>query len=64
MENEIEIYLTIDEDGDFAVGSDYDDSIKKYAEEIGGESRKRTVVLKVQYDFPPIEEIVVKLSLN
>lgn len=64
MSNQVEVFVLIDEAGDYVVAKDRDDLKDKYEEEIGGDligSRVITMTMNVELPTPIVATIDVPI---
>lgn len=59
--HEIEVWIVMDSDGDYAVGADRDNAIENFENEIGNPAGARIVCLRTKMAAPEESEIDVEV---
>lgn len=58
---EIEIYIVVDEDGDYELGKEQDEATERYDENISSLQAKHVIKMTVQVPAPRIIEVAAAL---
>ncbi len=59
---ELEVWIVVDADGDYAVGTDEDTAVERFAEDVGGDRPTRRIKVALKVPLPAVLELVGEVS--